>query len=83
MCIARVLNTSTITIATSMQLVSDIFILCVTDSRGGSSLSRGVIIGIAAVSIFVVLCLIGLVVYAILQKKRAERAIGISRPFGN
>lgn len=53
------------------------------DSHGGFSLSRGVIIGIAAVSTFVVLCLIGLAVYAILQKKRAERAIGISRPFAS
>ncbi|CAJ2636091.1 unnamed protein product [Trifolium pratense] len=53
------------------------------DSRKGSTFSRGIIIAIAAGSVFLVLCLIGLVVYAILQKKRAEKAIGISRPFAS
>jgi hypothetical protein len=55
----------------------------ISDSRKGSTFSRGIIIAIAAGSTFLVLCLIGLIVYAILQKKRAEKAIGISRPFGN
>jgi hypothetical protein len=55
----------------------------ISDSRKGSTFSRSIIIAIAAGSTFLVLCLIGLVVYAILQKKRAEKAIGISRPFGN
>ncbi|MCI08679.1 putative leucine-rich repeat receptor-like protein kinase, partial [Trifolium medium] len=52
-------------------------------SRKGSTFSRGEIIGIAGGSTFLLLCLIGLIVYAILQKKRAEKAIGISRPFAS
>jgi hypothetical protein len=55
----------------------------ISDLRKGTTFSRGIIIAIAAGSVFLVLCLIGSVVYAILQKKRAEKAIGISRPFGN
>jgi serine/threonine protein kinase len=54
-----------------------------SDSRKGSTFSRSIIIAIAAGSTFLVLCLIGLIVYAILQKKRAEKAIGISRPFAS
>ncbi|WJX87590.1 hypothetical protein P8452_69765 [Trifolium repens] len=53
------------------------------DLRKGTTFSRGIIIAIAAGSVFLVLCLIGSVVYAILQKKRAEKAIGISRPFAS
>ncbi|GAU47698.1 hypothetical protein TSUD_190260, partial [Trifolium subterraneum] len=53
------------------------------DSRKGSTFSKGEIIGIAAGSTILLVCLIGLVVYAILQKKRAEKAIGISRPFAS
>ncbi|CAJ1942111.1 unnamed protein product [Sphenostylis stenocarpa] len=52
-------------------------------SHKGASLSKGVIIGIAIGSTFLVLSLIGLAIYAILQKKRAERAIGLSRPFAS
>ncbi|XP_047172557.1 leucine-rich repeat receptor protein kinase HPCA1 [Vigna umbellata] len=52
-------------------------------SHKGASLSKGVIIGIAVGSTFLVLSLIGLAIYAILQKKRAERAIGLSRPFAS
>lgn len=55
----------------------------ISDSRRGTSLSRGTIILIASGSVVLILCLIGLAIYAILQKKRAEKAIGISRPFGN
>ncbi|XP_061354088.1 leucine-rich repeat receptor protein kinase HPCA1 [Gastrolobium bilobum] len=52
-------------------------------SHKGSSLSRGVVIGIATGCTFLVLSLIGLGIYAILQKKRAEKAIGLSRPFAS
>ncbi|RDX83955.1 putative leucine-rich repeat receptor-like protein kinase, partial [Mucuna pruriens] len=52
-------------------------------SHKGASLSKGVIVGIAIGCTFLVLSLIGLAVYAILQKKRAERAIGLSRPFAS
>ncbi|OIV93705.1 hypothetical protein TanjilG_16556 [Lupinus angustifolius] len=53
------------------------------DSNRGSSLSRSVVIGIASSCTFLVLSLIGLGIYAILQKKRAEKAIGLSRPFAS
>ncbi|KEH20271.1 putative protein kinase RLK-Pelle-LRR-VIII-1 family [Medicago truncatula] len=53
------------------------------DSYKGASLSIGTIIGITAGSTTLILCLVGLMVYAIRQKKRAERAIGISRPFAS
>lgn len=52
-------------------------------SHRGASLRKGVVIGIAIGSTFLVLSLIGLAIYAILQKKRAERAIGLSRPFAS
>lgn len=55
----------------------------VSDSQGANSLSKAVVIGIASGCSFLVLSLIGLGIYAILQKKRAEKAIGLSRPFGN
>ena len=47
-----------------------------------TSVSPGVIIGVAIGCTFLVLGLIGVGIYAIWQKKRAERAIGLSRPFG-
>lgn len=43
----------------------------------------GVIIGIAVGCTILVLGLAALAVYAIRQKKRAERAIELSKPFGN
>ncbi|KAK7360936.1 hypothetical protein VNO77_02954 [Canavalia gladiata] len=52
-------------------------------SHKGTSLSKGQLIGIAIGCTFLVLSLIGLAIYAILQKKRAERAIGLSRPFAS
>lgn len=52
-------------------------------SHKGASLSKGVVIGISTGCTFLVLSLIGLAIYAILQKKRAERAIGLSRPFAS
>lgn len=54
----------------------------ISDSNKGSSLRKGVVIGIAIGCTVLMLSLIGLGVYAILQKKRAEKAIGLSRPFG-
>ncbi|KAK7250658.1 hypothetical protein RIF29_33224 [Crotalaria pallida] len=53
------------------------------DSHRGTSLSKGVVIGIASGCSFLVLSLIGLGIYAVLQKKRAEKAIGLSRPFAS
>lgn len=46
-------------------------------------MSTGVIIGISVSSVVLVLGLVVVGIYAIRQKKRAERAIGLSRPFGN
>lgn len=51
--------------------------------NGGSSISTGVVVGISVGCAFLVLGLIGVGIYAIRQKKRAEKAIGLSRPFGN
>ncbi|KAL7617534.1 hypothetical protein Lser_V15G03552 [Lactuca serriola] len=51
--------------------------------HGGTSIGIGTIIGIATGSTFVVMMLIGLFVYAIRQKKRAEKAIILSRPFAS
>ncbi|TQD77023.1 hypothetical protein C1H46_037469 [Malus baccata] len=50
---------------------------------GKSSMSTGVIIGISAGCLVLVLGLVVLGIYAIRQKKRAERAIGLSRPFAS
>ncbi|KAH1205804.1 putative leucine-rich repeat receptor-like protein kinase [Glycine soja] len=55
----------------------------ISGSHKGASLSKGVVIGISIGCIILVLSLIGLAIYAILQKKRAERAIGLSRPFAS
>ncbi|KAH1053245.1 hypothetical protein GLYMA_08G266100v4 [Glycine max] len=52
-------------------------------SQKGASLNKGVVIGISIGCTVLVLSLIGLAIYAILQKKRAERAIGLSRPFAS
>ncbi|XP_050940254.1 leucine-rich repeat receptor protein kinase HPCA1 isoform X2 [Cucumis melo] len=49
----------------------------------GTSISPGVIIGVAIGCAFLVLGLIGVGIYAIWQKKRAEKAIGLSRPFAS
>ncbi|OMO77623.1 hypothetical protein COLO4_25067 [Corchorus olitorius] len=49
----------------------------------GASISHGVIIGVAIGGALLVLCLFGVVVYAVWQKKRAEKAIGLSRPFAS
>ncbi|KAL5550573.1 hypothetical protein UlMin_000749 [Ulmus minor] len=52
-------------------------------ANGGTSISLGVIIGIAVGCSFLVLGLVALAVYAIRQKKRAEKAIGLSKPFAS
>ncbi|BFG36680.1 hypothetical protein CerSpe_229550 [Prunus speciosa] len=48
-----------------------------------SSMSTGVIIGISVSCVVLVLGLVVVGIYAIRQKKRAERAIGSSRPFAS
>ncbi|VVA14510.1 PREDICTED: probable leucine-rich repeat [Prunus dulcis] len=48
-----------------------------------SSMSTGVIIGTSVSCVAVVLGLVVVGIYAIRQKKRAERAIGLSRPFAS
>ncbi|XP_058110827.1 leucine-rich repeat receptor protein kinase HPCA1-like [Magnolia sinica] len=50
---------------------------------GGTSISTGVIIAIAIGSTVMVLLLTGVGIYAIWQKKRAERAMELSRPFAS
>lgn len=50
---------------------------------GGRSVSLGAIFGIAIGGILLVIVLIGVGIYAIFQKKRAERAIGLSKPFAS
>ncbi|KAA8517588.1 hypothetical protein F0562_015062 [Nyssa sinensis] len=51
--------------------------------HGGTSISSRAIIGIAIGCAFLVLVLVGLGIYAFQQKKRAERAIGLSKPFAS
>lgn len=50
---------------------------------GARAVSPGLIAGIASGCGVLVLGLIGLGIYAIRQKRIAERAIGLSKPFGN
>ena len=45
-------------------------------------MSKGAIAAIAVGCVVVVLVLAGVAVYAFMQKKRAERAIELSKPFG-
>ncbi|KAF4354441.1 hypothetical protein F8388_018401, partial [Cannabis sativa] len=52
-------------------------------SHKGNSISIGAIAGIAAGCAVLVLGLVAVAVYAIRQKKRAEKAIGLSRPFAS
>uniref|UniRef100_A0A5B7ANY1 non-specific serine/threonine protein kinase n=1 Tax=Davidia involucrata TaxID=16924 RepID=A0A5B7ANY1_DAVIN len=51
--------------------------------HGGTSISSAAIVGIAIGCAFLVLVLVGLGIYAVQQKKRAERAIGLSKPFAS
>nr|XP_011466378.1 PREDICTED: probable leucine-rich repeat receptor-like protein kinase At5g49770 [Fragaria vesca subsp. vesca] len=49
----------------------------------GKSVSTGVVIGIAIGCTLLVVGLVAVGIYAIRQKKRAEKAIGLSRPFAS
>ncbi|KAD3337830.1 hypothetical protein E3N88_33351 [Mikania micrantha] len=49
----------------------------------GASIGVGTIVGITTGCTLLVLTLIGLLLYAVRQKKRAEKAIGLSRPFAS
>lgn len=49
----------------------------------GTSVSKGVIISVATGSAILVLGLVGVGIYAVRQKKRAEKAIGLSNPFAS
>lgn len=51
-----------------------------TDNRG--AISKKIITAVAVGCTFLVLLLVGLTMYAVWQKRRAERAIGLSKPFG-
>ncbi|XP_058210914.1 leucine-rich repeat receptor protein kinase HPCA1 [Rhododendron vialii] len=53
------------------------------DEHGGTSISSSMIIGIAIGCGVLVLVLVGLGAYAVRQKKRAEKAIGLSKPFAS
>uniref|UniRef100_A0A7N0T3A2 non-specific serine/threonine protein kinase n=1 Tax=Kalanchoe fedtschenkoi TaxID=63787 RepID=A0A7N0T3A2_KALFE len=52
-------------------------------SNGGTPISMGVIAGIAVGCALLVLVLLGVAVYAVRQKKRAEQAIHLSKPFAS
>ncbi|MBA0854777.1 hypothetical protein Goshw_004804 [Gossypium schwendimanii] len=49
----------------------------------GTSVSKGVIIAVATGAAILVLGLVGVGIYAVRQKKRAEKAIGLSNPFAS
>ncbi|XAR68684.1 Non-specific serine/threonine protein kinase [Bertholletia excelsa] len=54
-----------------------------TDEHKGTSVSSSMIIGISVGCGILVLVLLGLGAYAVRQKKRAEKAIGLSKPFAS
>ncbi|GAB2288969.1 hypothetical protein Dimus_023274 [Dionaea muscipula] len=53
------------------------------DTVGGASVNLGLIIGIAAGSVFLVLVFVGVLMYAIRQKKQVEKATEPSNPFAS
>ncbi|KAF9680154.1 hypothetical protein SADUNF_Sadunf06G0091600 [Salix dunnii] len=53
------------------------------DGSRGNSLSSGVVVGIGIGCGLLVMSLVGVGIYAIRQKKRAEKAIGLSKPFAS
>lgn len=53
------------------------------DGHRGASIGVGTIIGITTGCTFLIMILIGLLIYAVCQKKRAEKAITLSRPFAS
>lgn len=50
---------------------------------GGGKTSTGLIVGVAVGCVILVVGLVCVGVYALLQKKKARRALEQSRPFGN
>ncbi|XP_010688349.2 leucine-rich repeat receptor protein kinase HPCA1 isoform X1 [Beta vulgaris subsp. vulgaris] len=50
-------------------------------TTGRASISLGLIAGIATICTFLVIMVVGVGIYAMQQKIRAERAVGLSRPF--
>ncbi|KAK6277068.1 hypothetical protein POUND7_017391, partial [Theobroma cacao] len=52
-------------------------------ASNGTSVSIGVIIAVAIGGVILVLGLLGVGIYAVRQKKRAEKAIGLSKPFAS
>ncbi|CAI9759276.1 unnamed protein product [Fraxinus pennsylvanica] len=61
--------------------IADLYIF--PDERRGTRVSSGVIAGIATGCAFLVLVLAGLATYALRQKRRAEQAITLSKPFAS
>ncbi|KAF6150138.1 hypothetical protein GIB67_023093 [Kingdonia uniflora] len=51
--------------------------------ENGGKMNLGIIIGISIGCVFLLLVLAGVAIYAIRQKKRAERAIELSKPFAS
>ncbi|PKA51172.1 putative leucine-rich repeat receptor-like protein kinase [Apostasia shenzhenica] len=54
-----------------------------TGASGGSSMSKGVIAGIAIGCVILLIVLVVVGIYAVRQKKRAERAVEQTRPFAS
>ncbi|KAJ8752207.1 hypothetical protein K2173_003815 [Erythroxylum novogranatense] len=52
-------------------------------AHGAPGLSTGLVLGIGIGCAILVLSLVGVAMYAIRQKKRAEKAIGLSKPFAS
>ncbi|ONK62747.1 uncharacterized protein A4U43_C07F7720 [Asparagus officinalis] len=50
---------------------------------GSSSIGPGVVAGIVAGSVLLIACLVGVGIYAFQQKKRAQKAMELSRPFAS
>lgn len=65
------------------RLIPSLFFSKFVSENKGVFLSTGVVVGIAVSATVLVLGLIALAVYAIRQKKRAEHAVELSKPFGN
>ncbi|KAF8411897.1 hypothetical protein HHK36_004455 [Tetracentron sinense] len=53
------------------------------DTNGGAPIGLGAIVGIAIGFAVLVLLLVSVAIYAFRQKRRAQRAIELSNPFGN
>lgn len=78
-----VYNLSLITIDQLRSIMLGLFeYIIFSDEHGGAHISRGLIAGIATGCVFLVIALAGLGAYAFRQKRRAEQAISLSKPFG-